>query len=223
MVRKCCVTGCKSNYISENEKVTVYGLPSDPEQRQRWIKAIPRDNIPDSPNTVACVKHFPPGFPVLKKKGKSRPKDPPSVFENIPKSLIPTPPPPKRPTKKAASSSRSEALYDDLSLFLKNDSIPSFETLSAELPHRKFEFELASFKFDSELVIQSKQFCENSDIPKFSLKVKQDFTYGAYHMGVKCQISVLTKNRITLCNRWSTIEESLRFLNSFEIDKKKMF
>ena len=71
----------------------------------------------------------------------------------------------------------------------------------AELPYRKFEFELASFKFDSELVIQSKQFCENSDIPKFSLKVKQDFTYSAYHMGVKSQISVVTKNRITLCDR----------------------
>ena len=95
MVIKCCVTGCKSNYLSEKEKVTVHRLPSDPEERQRWIKAIPRGNIPYSPNTVVCVKHFPPGFPVLKKKGKSRPIDPPSVFENIPKSLMPTPPPPK--------------------------------------------------------------------------------------------------------------------------------
>ena len=40
----------------------------------------------------------------------------------------------------------------------------SFETLCAELPHCKFEFELASFKFDSELVVQ---LCENSGIPKF--------------------------------------------------------
>ena len=148
-------------------------------------------------------------------------KVPPSVFENIPKSLIPSPPPPKRPTKKAANSSRSELLHDESSTFLNNDTIPSFETLCAELPHRKFEFELASFKFDSELVVQSKQFCENSGIPKLSLKVKQDFTYNAYHIGVKCQINVLTKNRITLCNRWSTIEETLMILDSFEIDKKK--
>ena len=91
----------------------------------------------------------------------------------------------------------------------------------AELPHRKFEFELASSKFESELVVQSKQFCRISGILKFSLKVKQDFTYNAYHMGVKCQISVLTKNRITFCNGWSTIEEALRFLDSFETDKKK--
>ena len=44
MVLKCCVTACKSNYASEKEKVPVYRLPFDPEERQRWIKAIPRDN-----------------------------------------------------------------------------------------------------------------------------------------------------------------------------------
>ena len=40
-------------------------------------------------------------------------------------------------------------------------------------------------------------------------------------MVVKCQINVLTKTRITLCNRWSTIDEALRFFDSCEIDKKK--
>ena len=108
-----------------------------------------------------------------------------------------------------------------MSTFLTNDSVPTFGTSCAELSHLKFEFELASFNFDSELVVHSKQFCENSGIPKFPLKLKEDFTYNAYHMGVKCKISVLTKNRITLCNRWSTTEEALRFLNSLEIDEKK--
>ena len=96
----------------------------------------------------------------------------------MPKSLILTPPPPKRPTKKTVSSSRSEVLHDDLlSAFLKNDSVPSFETPRAELPHRKFEFELASFKFDSESAVQFKQFCENCGILKFSFKVKQDLNH----------------------------------------------
>ena len=134
MVRKCCVTGCKSNYLSEKEKVTVYRLPSDSEERQRWIKAITRFSTPESRNTVVCVKHFPPDFQVLKIKGKSRLRDPSSAFENIPKSLILTTPTPKRPTKKAASSSRSEVLHGELSTFFINDSIPSFETLCAELP-----------------------------------------------------------------------------------------
>ena len=89
----------------------------------------------------------------MKIKGKSRPRDPPSVFENIPKSLIPAPPTPKPPTKKAASSSRSEVSQDELSTFLKNDSIPSFETVCAELPNPTFEFELTSLKFDGEFVV----------------------------------------------------------------------
>ena len=129
----------------------------------------------------------------MKIKWNSRPRDSQSAFEITPKSLIPTPPLAKWTNRKAASSSRCEVLHDELS----------------------------TFKFDSELVVQSKQFCENSGIPKFSLKVKQDFTYNAYHTEVKWQISALTKNCITLCNRWSTIEKILRFLNSLEIDKKK--
>ena len=40
-------------------------------------------------------------------------------------------------------------------------------------------------------------------------------------MGVKCKNRVLTRNRITLYNISSTIEEAVRFLDSFETDKKK--
>ena len=40
-------------------------------------------------------------------------------------------------------------------------------------------------------------------------------------MRVKCQIGFLAKKPLTLCNRWSTIEEPLRFSDSFETDKKK--
>ena len=108
-----------------------------------------------------------------------------------------------------------------MSIFFKNDSVPSCETLCAELTHCKFEFELVSFKFDSELTVQSKQFSENSNISKFSLKVKQHFTYNAYHMAVTCEFSILTKIRVTIYviagHNWST----LRFLNFFKIDKKK--
>ena len=57
MVGKCCATDCKFNHLSEKEKVN---------------KTTSRGSIADSPNTVLCVKHFPPGFPVLKIKGKSK-------------------------------------------------------------------------------------------------------------------------------------------------------
>ena len=221
MVRKCCVTGCKSNYLTEGEKVTVYRLPSNSEERQRWIKAIPRDNVPDSPHTVVCAKHFPPDFPVIKIKGKSRPRDPPSIFENIPKSLIPTPAPPKRPTIKATSSSRS-AKEDELSTFLMHDTISSFETFCSNLSQHKFELEVTPILFGDYVIIQSKELCaDNSCIPKYVLKIKQDFNYDAFHMGINCPISTLVRNRIFLCNKWSTIGEVLRYLNCMDTDNKK--
>ena len=39
-------------------------------------------------------------------------------------------------------------------------------------------------------------------------------------MGIKCSISSLKSNKITLCNKWSTIEEAFRYLNFMEIDSK---
>ncbi|GFN93906.1 THAP domain-containing protein 11 [Plakobranchus ocellatus] len=88
MGRKCCVTGCRSNYDS-NDKITVFRLPRDKEERQGWKKAIPRDNILDHPNTVVCIKHFPEEFETISVTGSLRPKHPPSIFCNLPKSLIP--------------------------------------------------------------------------------------------------------------------------------------
>ena len=91
------------------------------------MKAIPRDNIPDKPDTFVCAKHFPPNFPVVKVKGKERLKDPLSIFENLPKSLLPTPPPPKRLTTKATNSSRRlSSEKDELSILLEADKISSF-------------------------------------------------------------------------------------------------
>ena len=49
------------------------------------MKAIPRDNIPDSAYTVVCIKHFPDGFETVSVKGRLRPKNPPSIFPNLPK------------------------------------------------------------------------------------------------------------------------------------------
>ena len=64
MVYKCCVTGCRGNYDSET-KVKVFLLPNalkNHEERERWIKAIPRENIPDVPNTFVCENHWPKGI-----------------------------------------------------------------------------------------------------------------------------------------------------------------
>ena len=106
MGRKCCVTGCKSNYYP-TDKVSVFRLPKYKAERERWMKAIPRDNIPDSTNTVICIKHFPDGFETVSVKGRLRPKNPPSIFSNLPKSLVPTPVPLARTTFRSSSLVRS--------------------------------------------------------------------------------------------------------------------
>ena len=99
MGRKCFVTGCRSNY-DPTDKISVFRLPKDKDERERWMKAIPRDNIdlPDSANTVVCIQHLPGGFETVSVKGRLRPKTPPSVFSNLPKSLVSTPVPLARAT-----------------------------------------------------------------------------------------------------------------------------
>ena len=43
MPKKCCVTGCRANYDFEKGTVQVFRLPSNPDDRQSWINAIPTD------------------------------------------------------------------------------------------------------------------------------------------------------------------------------------
>ena len=58
MVNKCCVFNCNGNYNEEN-KEKVFRLPTEETERNGWLTAIPRDNIPDSKDAVVCKRHWP--------------------------------------------------------------------------------------------------------------------------------------------------------------------
>ena len=60
MGRKCCVTNCNGNYDSTSKEKT-FRLPKDKDEREKWLKVIPRDNIPDLKHTVVCERHWPQG------------------------------------------------------------------------------------------------------------------------------------------------------------------
>lgn len=60
MPQKCCVPGCNGNY-QNGPKVSVFGFPKDVSLRQKWLKAIPRDNFEPTNNTKVCEAHFPEG------------------------------------------------------------------------------------------------------------------------------------------------------------------
>ena len=106
MPNKCCVYDCNGNYNNAN-KEKVFRLPRDPTERERWIKMIPRDDIPDNSNTVICERHFPSGCETITVFGRKRPHHPPSIFDCVKPSLIPSTPAPPRPTSKACSTSRN--------------------------------------------------------------------------------------------------------------------
>ena len=220
MVKKCCVTGCRSNY-DPTDRVSVFRLPKDKDERERWMKAIPRDNIPDSADTVVCIKHFPDGFETVSVKGRLRPKNPPSIFSNLPKSLVPTPVPLARTTFRSSSSVRSVE-SDQLEEFLQKD-IVSFDSLCSRVGDHSFDFpfDISAFRNDNLLCLQSMDYLPSSSIPRFLLKISPDQSFEGFHAGVKTSIKSLCTNKIVKLNRWSQLEEALRYLNSLELDQKK--
>ena len=167
MGKKCFVKGCRSNYdqskaksdvlrqknnnINNGEKVRLFGLPpiTKLDERNRWIKAIPfanENSISElRTNPHICIKHWPKGFPVKSERGKERPVNPPSVFDGIPTSSIPSQPPPPRPTYKCRFEERTRQ-DDQLSKFLEMDKI-SFEKLTKSLKSGEYELEVKIMLF----------------------------------------------------------------------------
>jgi len=219
MGRKCCVMNCNGNYDAANKEST-FRLPADEDERARWLASIPRDNIPNSKDTVVCARHWPPNYAEVTIRGKKRPKDPPSVFDCVKQSCRPTAPPPPRPTIKALSASRQIEI-DPIKDFEEIDVIKQFDEIKQKI-HDKFSKANISIIQNTEALItfQSLEYVLDTGIPRFSLTIKQDFTYEAYHSGIRCNIASLSKNRITSLNRWSRIEESFRFLQSCEFSHK---
>ena len=66
-------TVANGNYNPEN-KVKTFRLPRNIEEKERWRKIIPRDNLPDNKNTVVCERHWPQNYPTILDYGKLRPK-----------------------------------------------------------------------------------------------------------------------------------------------------
>ncbi|KAH9382580.1 hypothetical protein HPB48_010346 [Haemaphysalis longicornis] len=59
MPGKCCVPRCNGNYDS-GPRVHVPAFPKDELAGQRWIRAIPRDNLSVSKHSKVCERHFKP-------------------------------------------------------------------------------------------------------------------------------------------------------------------
>ena len=119
MPRKCCISNCRTGYDSKkdeatsNEKIAVYGFPSDKAECEMWIRVIPNVISNVSKYIGVCRKHWPLQMPTKAVKGGYIvPTTPPSIFHNIPSSVIPRPPPPPRVTVRT-SADAGNAIQDE--------------------------------------------------------------------------------------------------------------
>ena len=121
----CSIAECGGNY-DKDRKATVFRLPKDPVDRQRWINVLPplRGKVINPKTFRICRRHWPADTPTKPAQGGTRrPIDPPSIFENVPASVLPSPKPPPRPAKDPNRN---------LEFFLENDKIKYFETFNPD-------------------------------------------------------------------------------------------
>ena len=213
---------CDGNYENTDKKrkrkEKVLRLPRKENDKQRWLTIIPRDNIPLSSHTVVCERHWPPEYPTILDYEKERPRDPPSVFTCVKPSLVSTTPTPLRPTTKCLAENRN-VLPDDLASFNERDIINSFEDIENKFSTHTVD--LNDIKVTNNLIFQSVDFLCNTGVPRFILRIYKNLTFEAFHSGVRCTVNILCQNRVYVLNRWSNMQEAVRFLYCLEMTPNK--
>ena len=219
MGRKCCIIHYKGNYDEEN-KTKIFRLPSAKTkhtERQRWIKTIP-NTVPNSKDTSICEKHWPTNYETVSVNGKLRPRDPPSIFSGVPQSVIPTPPSKPRTTESIFDfRTKMDDQYEDF----KTRDVLKFDHLKGDIPSHKFSTSFVCYRIESTIHIQSSRNF-NDGVPLFLLKIHREYKFRAFRAGVRCGISTLMKNRITMIYSWSKLEEAIRFLQHQPLNKQKL-
>ena len=202
---------------TEKIHVPTFRLPSSMDEKLRWLAAIPKikkEKILKQKCPVVCIRHWPTDFDTITVHGKVRPVYPPSVFDGVPRSEIPTPPPKPRPTKKSTFEARTTKV-DELDAFLKQDRVEWNDIRNLSAHTDRFEVPVTTFSGSSgEQWVLSNEYI--SGIPRFSFKIRPDLTYEAYRIGVKCTVTSLSRNRINKLSAWSRISEVVHFLQNKE-------
>ena len=209
MVKRCCVHGCVRK---KEDLLSVYRFPGkDHGDRDRWVEAIPaslrKSEITDE--SVVCSRHWPEGAKMTKHFGKDRPVNPPTIFNGVEKVL-----PPLRTTTKSLAEARRPlpVSFQAQQSKLKDADSVTFESLQTTLMEEKkpLPAHTTVFMMAGILFIQSIEFI--CGIPKFLIKISPSLKFEAFHGGVKCFITSLSTNRMSKLDRWSRLEEAVRFL-----------
>ena len=224
MVKKCLIPECNPNYKNRKgqraseKKVPVFRFPRDPTELSAWMKMLPFKDVKVTKDTVICERHWPTSYPTVSRKGKLRPRDPPSVWPGVPPSCCPDPPPPPPLTKRSSVEIRAVE-PDEMDAFMDNDKV-SYEDIVDRVVKNRYEFRCptVAYENDDHVFIQSTSFSEG--VPKFVVDIKNTLEFKSFHMGIKVTISCIIKNNIRILNPFSAIEELISSLDLYEASHK---
>ena len=122
-------------------------------------------------------------------------------------------------TNKAYSLTVRAEQEDEMAAFQEMDKV-NYAKVVRRLIEEKFKFkcDTVSFVRDGNLCIQSEDL--SFGVPRFVLTINGNLNISCFHFGVQMSIPSLAKNRITVLNSWSAIEEAIDYLSHHEEDKK---
>ena len=83
MPRKCCVGKCRLVCSGTDEKVPGFSFPTNNDECNRWIRALPYTINNVTKYISAYEKHWPTRYEKIRKKGSDRTRNPPSIFEGF--------------------------------------------------------------------------------------------------------------------------------------------
>ena len=212
MPLKCCVPKCSSNYKSSGCNKSVYKFPREESEKNKWFISIPRLNWTVTKFTAVCKLHWPDEAEFTLCRGKLRPIHAPSVFPNISKRCLSSPPPKMRKT--LSSCSKRGINKDKLEEYKIIDNL-NFGEIEKYLSNNN---DLITYKQNNSIFIQSKVF--NCGVPLFLLIINQSLLFEAFHFGSKCTIKPLSNNKITSPCTKSSLNEALRYLKIKDMDHK---
>ena len=175
-------------------------------------------NLEVGNETVICSRHWPENCPMNRHYGNERHVNSPSVFSDIPASIVPDPPPPLRTTTRISCHERNRQ-DDELSAFYQLDVL-TFESLMEALTvnSRQFFVPFKAFVKDDVLYLRFMSF--SNCILVFLIKIYNDLRYETSNLGVKVYVTSFSRNRVSKLDTWSRLEEALRILNVREVDQK---
>lgn len=212
-VCKATMCGCSCKVC----KPKIFSFPDDPIELENWKRACP-NSFSDEQKLMACEWHWPDGYDTVPPKKNphlcsARPKDPPSIFKDIPKSFSRTGFTKPRPTLYASSDARSSV--DELDEFENIDKIHTFEDFKHKAKSEINATNTTSHTFQY-LVDGDCVYIYSGPIHKMDccLLVNGDLSFHMYVRGVKIQNTL----RIRLLKRMSQLSELLRQLKQTFLD-----